>query len=93
MKSTKMIKRGYQTVASSAMNSSSKTIELRSDTFTLPSDAMRQAMVSCALGDDVFGDEDDFEDTKEHRFIKEEEKQMECVYNEKFKLWVPSRLI
>lgn len=38
-------------------------------------------------------DEDDFEDTKEHRFIKEQEKQMECVYNEKFKLWVPSRLI
>ena len=38
-------------------------------------------------------DEDDFEDTKEHRFIKEKEKQMECVYNEKFKLWVPSRLI
>jgi threonine aldolase len=32
-------------------------IDLRSDTFTLPTPAMREAMVSCELGDDVFGED------------------------------------
>jgi threonine aldolase len=34
-----------------------KVVELRSDTFTLPTDAMRQAMASAEVGDDVW-DED-----------------------------------
>ena len=32
-------------------------IDLRSDTFTLPTPAMREAMVSAPLGDDVFGED------------------------------------
>lgn len=32
-------------------------IELRSDTFTLPTPAMRQAMVTAPLGDDVYGED------------------------------------
>lgn len=34
-----------------------KIIDLRSDTVTLPSDEMREAMRSADLGDDVFGDD------------------------------------
>ena len=34
-----------------------KTIDLRSDTVTLPSDEMREAMRSADLGDDVFGED------------------------------------
>jgi threonine aldolase len=34
-----------------------KTIDLRSDTVTLPSPAMRQAIAEAELGDDVFGDD------------------------------------
>ena len=34
-----------------------KIIDLRSDTVTLPSDAMRTAIVSANLGDDVFGED------------------------------------
>ena len=33
------------------------TIDLRSDTFTLPSTEMRQAMAEAELGDDVFGED------------------------------------
>ncbi len=33
------------------------TIDLRSDTVTLPSDAMREAMISAEVGDDVYGDD------------------------------------
>lgn len=32
-------------------------IELRSDTFTLPTDDMRRAMITAALGDDVYGED------------------------------------
>lgn len=32
-------------------------IELRSDTFTLPTPGMREAMFSAPLGDDVFGED------------------------------------
>jgi threonine aldolase len=32
-------------------------IDLRSDTVTMPSPAMRQAMAACPLGDDVFGED------------------------------------
>lgn len=39
------------------MDSVTRVVELRSDTFTLPTDEMRQAMTAAALGDDVW-DED-----------------------------------
>ena len=34
-----------------------KTIDLRSDTVTQPTPAMREAMLSAPVGDDVFGDD------------------------------------
>ena len=34
-----------------------KTIDLRSDTVTLPSEAMRQAMANAEVGDDVYGED------------------------------------
>ena len=34
-----------------------KPVDLRSDTVTQPTPAMRQAMLSAPLGDDVFGDD------------------------------------
>ncbi len=34
-----------------------KTVELRSDTFTLPNDSMRAAIAQAELGDDVFGED------------------------------------
>ena len=33
-----------------------KTIDLRSDTVTKPTPAMRQAMAEAAVGDDVYGE-------------------------------------
>ena len=32
-------------------------IDLRSDTVTRPTDAMRQAMIDAPLGDDVYGED------------------------------------
>jgi threonine aldolase len=34
-----------------------QTIELRSDTFTLPTEGMKEAMFSAPLGDDVFNED------------------------------------
>ncbi|MCG8638692.1 MAG: beta-eliminating lyase-related protein, partial [Desulfobacterales bacterium] len=34
-----------------------KPIDLRSDTVTQPGDAMRQAMLTAAVGDDVYGED------------------------------------
>jgi threonine aldolase len=34
-----------------------KTVDLRSDTVTQPTPAMREAMLAAPLGDDVFGDD------------------------------------
>ncbi|MDO9292624.1 MAG: beta-eliminating lyase-related protein, partial [Hydrogenophaga sp.] len=34
-----------------------KTVDLRSDTVTQPTEAMRAAMMAAPLGDDVFGDD------------------------------------
>ena len=34
-----------------------KTIDLRSDTVTKPTPAMRQAMAEAAVGDDVYGED------------------------------------
>ena len=39
------------------MNTSSNLIDLRSDTVTRPTAAMRDAMMAAPLGDDVFGDD------------------------------------
>ena len=36
---------------------SDKTIDLRSDTITLPTEAMQEAMASAPLGDDVYGED------------------------------------
>ncbi|MGY8795187.1 MAG: beta-eliminating lyase-related protein, partial [Woeseiales bacterium] len=36
---------------------STKTIDLRSDTVTRPTPAMRQAMADAVVGDDVYGDD------------------------------------
>ncbi len=41
----------------SASAAAVRVIDLRSDTVTLPTPAMRQAMASAELGDDVFGDD------------------------------------
>jgi threonine aldolase len=38
-------------------SSSNRVIDLRSDTVTLPTPAMRQAMANAEVGDDVFGDD------------------------------------
>jgi threonine aldolase len=49
-------------------------IDLRSDTVTLPTEAMRQAMASAPLGDDVFGDDptvNRLEETAAERMGKE----------------------
>ena len=34
-----------------------KYIDLRSDTVTMPTDEMRQAMATAEVGDDVYGDD------------------------------------
>ena len=34
-----------------------RSVDLRSDTVTLPSEAMREAMAHAAVGDDVFGED------------------------------------
>lgn len=39
------------------MNNTRRIIDLRSDTVTLPTAAMRQAMFEAALGDDVYGED------------------------------------
>jgi hypothetical protein len=40
-----------------AMSSTPAIIDLRSDTLTLPTPALREAMASAAVGDDVFGED------------------------------------
>ena len=40
-----------------AMKTSNPCIDLRSDTITRPTAAMKEAMVTAPLGDDVFGDD------------------------------------
>lgn len=39
------------------MNDETKTVDLRSDTVTRPTPAMREAMAKAEVGDDVFGDD------------------------------------
>src|SRR5215475_8931803 len=43
--------------AKSSEKSSSKVIDLRSDTVTRPSPGMRAAMAAAEVGDDVYGDD------------------------------------
>lgn len=48
----------YQTNGNSTKPSSKHTvIDLRSDTVSLPTDRMREAMVNADLGDDVYGED------------------------------------
>ncbi len=42
-----------------------KVIDFRSDTVTLPSAAMRDAMMSAPMGDDVYGDDPAANDLQE----------------------------
>ncbi|MEM8795447.1 MAG: low-specificity L-threonine aldolase [Pseudomonadota bacterium] len=46
-----------RTIAPSTTGTNSSVIDLRSDTVTRPSDAMREAMASAEVGDDVYGDD------------------------------------
>jgi threonine aldolase len=43
-----------------------KTVDLRSDTVTQPTAAMRDAMMAAPLGDDVFGDDPTVNELQEH---------------------------
>ena len=49
-----MSKDTYSTMGQVSPASDANTIDLRSDTFTLPSDGMREAMINAPLGDDVY---------------------------------------
>ena len=57
------------------------TIDLRSDTVTLPPPAMRQAMLEAALGDDVFG---------EDPTVRELEMRAAALLGKEAALFVPS---
>ncbi len=58
-----------------------KTIDLRSDTVTKPSPAMRQAMFEAEVGDDVFGDDPT---------VKALEKHVADLFRKEAALYVPS---
>lgn len=58
-----------------------KTIDLRSDTVTKPSPAMRQVMASAEVGDDVFGDDPT---------VKELESYVAKLFGKEAGLYVPS---
>lgn len=58
-----------------------KTIDLRSDTVTRPSAAMRQAMATAEVGDDVFGDDPT---------IKELEAYVAKLFGREASLYLPS---
>ena len=58
-----------------------KVIDLRSDTVTRPSPAMRQAMAQAEVGDDVFGDDPT---------VKELERYVAELFGREASLYVPS---
>ncbi|MEW5795634.1 MAG: GntG family PLP-dependent aldolase [Candidatus Zixiibacteriota bacterium] len=58
-----------------------KTIDLRSDTVTRPSPAMRQAIAAAEVGDDVFGDDPT---------VKELERYVAGLFGREAALFVPS---
>ncbi|HOZ47000.1 MAG TPA: GntG family PLP-dependent aldolase [Candidatus Hydrogenedentes bacterium] len=47
----------YTQVQARAVARHGKAVELRSDTFTVPTPAMREAMANAAVGDDVYGED------------------------------------
>ena len=58
-----------------------KIIDLRSDTVTKPSEAMRQAMLTAEVGDDVFGDDPT---------VNELEKYVANMFGRESSIFVPS---
>ena len=56
-------------------------IELRSDTFTLPTPAMRQAMLTAECGDDVWGEDET---------VKRLERRAAALTGKAAALWVPT---
>ncbi|HOK78068.1 MAG TPA: beta-eliminating lyase-related protein, partial [Verrucomicrobiota bacterium] len=66
---------------SASSTSSGKQIDLRSDTVTLPTPAMRRAMAEAMVGDDVFG---------EDPTVNELEAQTAVVLGKEAALFVPS---
>ena len=58
-----------------------KTIDLRSDTVTRPSEAMRQVMMTAEVGDDVFGDDPT---------VNKLEKYVAELFEKEASLYVPS---
>jgi len=58
-----------------------KNIDLRSDTFTLPSKAMKEAMINAKVGDDVWG---------EDPTVKELEEKMANLFGKEAALFCPS---
>ncbi len=58
-----------------------KVIDLRSDTVTRPTQAMREAMASAEVGDDVFGDDPT---------VKELERYIAQLFGREASLYVPS---
>ena len=49
--------RGYNENAGAMETEGSYVVNLRSDTFTMPTAAMKEAMISAPLGDDVYGED------------------------------------
>ena len=49
--------RAYTNKAASKVNLSGRVIDMRSDTVTRPSQRMKDVMMTCAVGDDIFGDD------------------------------------
>ena len=53
---SKVLRRNYQ-VLGGTTKASQRIIDFRSDTVTRPSQKMKDAMLTCALGDDVYEDD------------------------------------
>ena len=63
------------------MDESLRVIDLRSDTVTKPTPAMREAMARAEVGDDVFGDDPT---------VKELESETACILGKEAALFTPS---
>ena len=53
---SKVLRRNYQ-VLGGTTKESLRIVDFRSDTVTRPSQKMKDAMLTCALGDDVYEDD------------------------------------
>ncbi|KHJ88611.1 hypothetical protein OESDEN_11592 [Oesophagostomum dentatum] len=51
------------------VSNSSQCIDMRSDTVTLPSAEMREAMANAVLGDDVYGEDQTINDLEGRMFL------------------------